>query len=173
MYNEFTRTDQITPRKKRGRKEKDNAARDAAIHQLIQDDPSCTSIDIVDLLRARPVAIICSASVVLKTLHKIGWSNKTIVQLLEGRNSQSTLQRRRFLKLFNKYRDWALTVTPWPDNEMWFLDECGFDLRGARALRGWSPVGIKCFMDVPNNQGRRVNVIFAISTTGVMAYQIL
>ena len=73
-------------------------------------------------------------------------------------------------KNVNKRLEYARQVDPIPDEELWFIDESGFNLHLA-PLRCWSEVGHTPVQPVPANRGQNVSLLMCISLDGIMYYQ--
>ena len=68
--------------------------------------------------------------------------------------------------------DYAQRVNELPDQELWFLDESGFNLHIA-PLRCWAPKGRRPpVLAVPTNRGVDVSLLLCISPDGIVNYQI-
>ena len=68
--------------------------------------------------------------------------------------------------------DYAQRVNELPDQELWFLDESGFNLHIA-PLRCWAPKGGRPpVLAVPTNRGVNVSLLMCISPDGIVNYQI-
>ena len=66
--------------------------------------------------------------------------------------------------------DYAQRVNGLPDEELWFLDESGFNLHIA-PLRCWAPKGRTPSIAVPTNRGVNVSLLMCISPTGVVFFK--
>ena len=65
--------------------------------------------------------------------------------------------------------NYGRAVDQMPDEELWFLDESGFNLHLA-PTRCWSEVGHTPVQDVPANRGRNVSLLMCISKDGIEGY---
>ena len=61
---------------------------------------------------------------------------------------------------------YAMRVNAMPDDELFFLDETGFNLH-VSVTRAWSEVGQTPVVVVPTNKGQNVSALVCISTAGV------
>ena len=66
--------------------------------------------------------------------------------------------------------DYATRVNDKPDQELWFLDESGFNLHVA-PLRCWSVVGVTPVEAVPVNRGKNVSLLMLIAPDGIVFYE--
>ena len=65
---------------------------------------------------------------------------------------------------------YAQRVNEMPDQELWFLDESGFNLHVA-PLRCWAPVGQTPVQPVPANREQNLSLLMCIAPDGIMAYE--
>jgi transposase len=82
---------------------------------------------------------------------------------VEARNSERVITKRHI---------YALHMTNTSDADLIFLDETGFNLHTCSGF-GYAPIGATPWITVPTQWGRNVSVIAAVSTTGLIAHQIL
>ena len=67
--------------------------------------------------------------------------------------------------------DYAQRVNQLPDQELWFLDESGFNLHIA-PLRCWAPKGRTPTLAVKTNRGVNISLLMCISSEGIVYYEI-
>ena len=74
-------------------------------------------------------------------------------------------------RITQERNEYARHVVDLPNQELWFLDESGFNMHVA-PLRCWSDVGVTPVQAVPANGGTNVSLLMCIAPEGIVFYEI-
>jgi len=135
-------------------------SRTEVIKDLIDLDNTISQESIRLELQARNM--VASQPTISREIKKISYSRKRLALVPEARNSIRIIEER--------YR-YAVYLNTIHDNKIIFLDESGFNLH-VNSHYGYSPANTKAFTIVPSNRGRNVTLLAAISTIGIVNYEI-
>lgn len=104
-----------------------------------------------------------SQSTVCRAIKKINYSRKRLVQMPDERNSFRIIENRRIF---------AENINNISDNQLFYLDECGFNKHTSRSY-GYSPKNQKAIKTVSANRGQNISLLAMISKNGYIAFKII
>ena len=136
----------------RGRTRVFNSRTYEVVREVLTSDPTMTLERTLEELRRRGVDM--SASMIWRIATK----------LRQGKKKTATKPAAVFDdRVTNQRLNYAQRVNQLPDQELWFLDESGFNLHIA-PLRCWAPKGRTPTLAVPTNRGVNVSLLMCISS---------
>ncbi len=136
---------------------------DTAIVMKLHEDPTATLSDLRSHLLRMHHPVSVSLSTISRRLSALHYSRKRVKRVPVTRNEPLVLDHRE------EVGQWWISSSR---DRVISLDEMGVNLHSVDS-HGWSLEGEECMLTVPTNRGANLTVLAAISTTGVVAYQLL
>lgn len=131
-----------------------------AVTGIIDSKNDCTLGEIkqeLDHLR-----IVASKSTISRAIKKMRYSRKVLSLIPVERNTPNAIERRI---------GYARHVSNLSDDQMLFLDECGFNFHTSRHF-GYSTVNQKAVKNITGNRGQNTSLLSVISNSGCEASRI-
>ena len=140
---------------KRGRKTKMAKAIRARVVAILTSEPTMT------LGRAKELLAADGIDISVSTIWRIAKKEHISIQKISPKPGVVFDAR-----ITEARHDYAQEVNEMPDEELWFLDESGFNLHIA-PLRCWSRVGRTPVVRVPTNREKSVSLLMCIAPDGI------
>ena len=137
------------------------SASSRAVVDIVQQDCTLTQKGIAQKLS--DIGVTMTQSSVSRVLKKNDITRKRLVKKSEKVLSPKVISLRKV---------YAAELRTIQNYKLLYLDETGFNLHSC-AHYGYSPKNVEAVAMVPANRGRNISLLSIISTTGIIAYDIL
>ena len=133
---------------------------DHLVTSIIDETNDLIQNEVKEKLEERNISV--SQSTVSRVLKRVSYTRKRLTRVPVERNTPQMIENRR---------SYARGMANLRDENLIFLDECGFNKHTSRAY-GYSPINTKAVKHVQGNRGRNISLLCMINVNGGVEYEV-